>query len=273
MANVVMNLALNAILQGNSVTLFDVWIPLTVFAWGVGLILRFLLRQPNLRSQKPELDIYQQAYLVGGAQRALIVALAQLVQQGYLRPNLRQHRLEVAQSSPADAPILQQQVMQQVLVNANIAQTLDWPYPHYHEINQQLTHHQLLIFGAAARWRTRLISGWLLACLALLCLTGLLIYQVEHFPQAIPPEVALTLVEQIMIPGWIAWGLVSIVVLCCWIPYRKTRWGDRLTHHLIRNYDPYDLAQSVMVHGDRVLSGGTLGELRKLLEIAARYNS
>jgi hypothetical protein len=37
MANVVMNLALNAILQGNSVTLFDVWIPLTVFAWGVGL--------------------------------------------------------------------------------------------------------------------------------------------------------------------------------------------------------------------------------------------
>ena len=77
-------------------------------------LLHFVVRTPGRQEQKPLLDTYQLAYLGGGRNRAVELAIARLVHQGYLLPNIRNRTLAIAKQASTELNELELEIMNRV---------------------------------------------------------------------------------------------------------------------------------------------------------------
>jgi uncharacterized protein (TIGR04222 family) len=231
---------------------------------------RYCLRLPQSLGQPPHLDNYEIAYLCDGASRATELALVQLVDQGYLRPNVQTCSLGIAQSLPASAPYLQQQVMQQVQKTPQLKDLQPAIQSKAWFLAEQLRQKKLLLRG----WRAQLSAsiGYfmlanLLGALGLALITGLT--SVMGIPDVLSsiflrPEVAAVLGYF----GWV-WMAVGLICLCSWIPSDRTHWGNQMRAEIRQGYDAHNLAQAVAVKGIAAASGGALDDLKQMFQNVA----
>jgi uncharacterized protein (TIGR04222 family) len=91
---------------------------------GFASALRWLLRAPgatantaNSRKYHP----YELAWLVGGWQRALDAALANLVASGFLKLNLAERNLEVLKALPPDSHVLEREIFKAAQADGSLA--------------------------------------------------------------------------------------------------------------------------------------------------------
>jgi uncharacterized protein (TIGR04222 family) len=231
---------------------------------------RYYLRMPQTQGQNPQLDDYEIAYLCGGASRAVELALVQLVDQGYVRPNVQNCSLGMVQSLPHSAPYLQQKVIQQV---QKTPQLKDFKLASPSEtlfLADQLRQKDLLLRGWSAKWSSSLVYFVLANFLGALGL-GLIAVLVSAFgipdflnPMLLRPEVAAVLGYL----GWV-WIAVGLICLCSWIPSERTHCGDRMRVEMQKNYDVHSLAQAVAVKGIAAVSGGALDDLKQIFQNVA----
>lgn len=213
----------------------------------LGLMLRYLIRRPSTQPQKPQLDIYQIAYLVGGSQRAVELAITKLVHQGYLRPNLRQRTFAIEKRLPSGASSLEQQVMRQIRLTPQLESLLRQQPPP--SLRERLEQEKLLMTGWAAS------IGHSFGIFLLITILGGL----------------LATVLGIQLPAlssiWaMLWQAIGIITLCCIVPSQRTRWGGRVLADIQKNHDVYDVTQRFALYGYRVLSGGALDNLKQMFK-------
>jgi hypothetical protein len=122
----------------------------------LGLMLRFVIRLPLKQSHKPELDIYQIAYLAGGYQRAIELAIVQLVHAGCLSISVRYRSFSIKKSLLVEPTPLQQQVMQQVHLTPELKDLRGAEKYQPDLFQQQLQQKRLLMQG----WPLLIGSSW-----------------------------------------------------------------------------------------------------------------
>ena len=116
----------------------------------VGFLIRYVIIQPIQRPREPQLDIYETAYLVGKDSRAVELAIAQLVHQGYLHCNVTHRTLRIAKPLPPQAPKLEQQVMQHVQKTPDF-QSLRQTYKYNtHSLKERLAQEELVMTDGSA---------------------------------------------------------------------------------------------------------------------------
>jgi uncharacterized protein (TIGR04222 family) len=213
---------------------------------------------PGEQVQKPQLNIYEIAYLAGSGSRVVELAITQLVYQGYLRPNVQNRTFSIEKSLPPGATQLEYQIMRQVRKTPDFKQlkntyTYLWPT---NLLQNRLEEGQLLMGG----WKI-LIGNSFPIFLGLSILAAFLspvissIFRIESSG-----------IGNIILFMWLELGLLT---LCCYVPSGRTRWGNRILADIHKNHDIYDVLQGFAIHGDQVLSGGALDDLKQIYKAEA----
>jgi len=220
----------------------------------LGLVLRYVILMPGKQPQKPQLDIYEMAYLAGGSLRSIELAITQLVHQGYLRPNVHNRTFAIGKTLPPGAAGLEQKVMRQVQQAPefkNLRQVNDYQT---HFLRERLEQERLLMTGWAALIRHSFglylpitFSGGMLAAVLL---------------NALDIEVAENIITVIIV----LWPAIGMITVCCLVPFGRTRWGSRILADIQKNHDVYDVTQRFALYGYRVLSGGALDDLKQIFK-------
>jgi uncharacterized protein (TIGR04222 family) len=248
-------------LQTGWSTTYDQLITIFLLSIILGLLLRYAIRLPIKQLHKPELDIYQIAYLAGGYQRAIELAIVQLVHQGYLLPNVHYRTFSI-EKLPTGATPLQQQVMRQVRHTPDFKNLRELEKYETDFFQQQLQQEKLLMKG----WPLLIGSSWVI----LVSITGLgvfLLSVAQIFLGQLPMS------EILYKTGSLPWLVVFTFTLCCFVPSAKTLWGSRILADLKKNYDAYDVNQRFALYGYSVLSGGVLDDLRQVFSAQAQVDS
>ena len=210
-----------------------------------GLGLGYFLRLPNQQPQPPQLDIYEIAYLMGGARRSTELALTQLVAQGYLQPNVRNRTFGIVKALPTTAPHLEQQVMRQVRRTPELKVLLKHVPKQTQDIRDRLVQKRL----RTQRWAVfLLVVIWCSAAYSTLL--------------TVSNALAFSTIEEILLPSLVLILALSVMVYLA--PMQETRWGTQVRLDIQKNYNVYDRAQSVAVQGIKALSGGALDELKQM---------
>jgi uncharacterized protein (TIGR04222 family) len=227
----------------------------------LGITFRYWIQMPGEKKQKPQLDIYQIAYLAGGGSRAAELAIVQLVKQGYLRPNVRNRTLSIEKSLPAGTTQLEQQVMLQVRATPDF-KSIKLSFKYIDPLIflcGQLRQDQLLMTSWKA-WVgssfTIFISATFLGVMFAQIIGALLGTESDAFKSIIG-----------------IWLFVGIVTFCCFVPSGRTRWGDITLADIRKNQDVHDVLQRFALNGDQVLSGGALDDLKQLYKAEAEAES
>ncbi|QLE56205.1 TIGR04222 domain-containing membrane protein [Nostoc sp. TCL26-01] len=222
----------------------------------LGLILRYWIRIPSQQPQKPQLDIYQMAYLAGGSVRSVELAITQLVHQGYLRPNVRHRTLAIEKALPSGANNLERQIMQQVHQHPNLQSLRQISKYKTDFLQKQLEQEKLFITG----WEAiiRMSFGFFLVITVL----GLFIASVVS-GLLTEPLMKIAPVVDMMI---VIWTAIGIITACCFVPSGRTRWGSWLLADIKKNHDVYDVTQRFALYGYGALSGGTLDDLKQMFK-------
>jgi uncharacterized protein (TIGR04222 family) len=228
-----------------------------LIAFILGLIVRYCIRIPHQRPQKPELDIYQIAYLAGGSSRVAGLVMMQLVHQGYLRPNVRNRTLAIAKILPEEAPPLQKLVMRQVQKTPEFKSLLQSSQRQTQFLQEQLAlstqlQQKKLLMN---RWNTLLSMSFIL--FMIITFLGALIFGLLS-----SLNLKITM-EPLLITLWSAVGLTTF---CCLAPGARTRWGSFILAEIRQKHDVYDPTQRFALYGDRVLSGGALDDLKQMFK-------
>jgi uncharacterized protein (TIGR04222 family) len=219
----------------------------------MGIALRYWIQMPGEQTQKPQLNIYQMAYLAGGGSRAAELAIVQLVKQGYLRPNVRNRTLSIEKLLPAGATRLEQQVMLQVRAT-----------PDFKNIRLSSKYNDsILLVWEQLKQEQLLMTGWKVlvgvSFIIFLSATGLgwaLLSTISAIS-----GIASGGIWNILGTSWYG---VSIVTFCCFVPSGRTRWGNKILADIRKNHDIYDVLQRFALDGDQVLSGGALDDLKQI---------
>ncbi|MDZ7961327.1 MAG: TIGR04222 domain-containing membrane protein [Aulosira sp. DedQUE10] len=220
----------------------------------LGLMLRYWIRIPSQQPQKPQLDIYQMAYLAGGKLRAVELAITQLVYQGYLRPNVRHRTLAIAKALSPGASNLERQVMQQVHQTPNLQSLRQTSKYKIDFLKEQLEQEKLLMTGWADMIRVSFVFFFIITVLV-----GLVASVASDLLSQ--PLMKIAAVLNIIALLWTAIGIISA---CCLVISSRTRWGSRILADLKKNHDVYDVTQRFALYGYRVLSGGALDDLKQI---------
>ncbi|MFN6517928.1 MAG: TIGR04222 domain-containing membrane protein [Nostoc sp. CreGUA01] len=225
---------------------------ITIFSLSVilGLILRYSIRIPSKQPQKPQLDIYQMAYLAGGKLRAVELAITQLVHQGYLRPNVRHRTLAIEKALPPEATNLERQVMQQVHQTPHLQSLRQTSEYKTDFLQQRLEQEKLLMTGWAA---TIAMSFGLFLIITVLGAVALVLLSKLLMKIAAVVDIIIIL-----------WTAIGIITACCFVPSGRTRWGSRILADIKKNHDVYDVTQRFALYGYGVLSGGALDDLKQI---------
>jgi uncharacterized protein (TIGR04222 family) len=214
----------------------------------LGLMLRYVIRLPLKQPHKPELDIYQIAYLAGGCQRAIELAIVQLVHEGYLSPSVGYRSFSIEKLLPNDATLLQKQVMQQVHLTPEFKDLRGAEKYQTNFLYQQLQQENLLMKG----WPLMIGFSWVI----LVSITGLSLFMSIFIRQALRESL-----YEIALPIWF---IAFTFTLCCFVLSTKTLWGSRILANLKKNHDVYDVTQRFALYGYTVLSGGALDDLNQI---------
>jgi uncharacterized protein (TIGR04222 family) len=224
----------------------------------LGLILRYMIQMPNQQPQKPQLDIYQVAYLAGSSLRAVELAITQLVHQGYIRPNVRNRTFAIEKTLSPEASDLEQQVMQQVNKTPDFKSLRQIKY-NTHFLRQQLKQEKLVMAD---------FKNFVSKSFALFFITpflGLIMLSVVQSFLGI--KIVLSEI------GLLAWVITLIVSICCFVPSERTHWGSRILADIKKNHDVYDVTQRFALYGYQVLSGGALDDLKQIFKAEAEEES
>lgn len=215
----------------------------------LGLVLRYLIRMPSKQPQKPQLDYYETAYLAGGSERAVELAITQLVHQGYLRPNVRKRTLAIEKAPLSKATPLEQQVIRQLHQTPEL-KNLRQPHRYQTDfLRERLEQEQLLMTGQAALIGSSFGFFFLI--------TFFIIFLGSILAAVLPLNINLQIAAEL----WLGVGIISI---CCIVPGGRTRWGGWILADIQKNHDVYDLTQRFAIYGYRVLSGGALDDLKQI---------
>ncbi|MBD2677288.1 MULTISPECIES: TIGR04222 domain-containing membrane protein [Nostoc] len=218
----------------------------------LGLILRYSIRIPDKQPQKPQLDIYQIAYLAGGKLRAVELAITQLVHQGYLRPNVRHRTLAIEKALSPEATNLERQVMQQVHQTPHLQSLRQTSKYKMDFLQKRLEEEKLLMAG----WAGRIAMSFGLF-LPIAILGGVASVFLNKPLMKIAPVVDIIT---------ILWTAIGIITACCFVPSVRTRWGSRILGDIKKNHDVYDVTQRFALYGYGVLSGGALDDLKQMFK-------
>jgi uncharacterized protein (TIGR04222 family) len=199
----------------------------------LGLLVRQVILKPSYQPHKPQLDLYETAYLAAGHARAVESSIVKLVHEGYLRLNLRNRTLSIAKILPPGAHEIEQQVMRQVERTPALKELRNISRDATKSLERSLEQEKLLMTSCAA-W---IGSSWPLGLLSFFC------FCVGEF--ALP----------------FLW--IGIVTLCCVQPGLRTRWGRRVLDEIRRTCDPFDGIKRFVLFGFPILSGGVLDDLRQ----------
>jgi uncharacterized protein (TIGR04222 family) len=216
----------------------------------LGLLARYMILSPSHQPHKPQLDLYETAYLAAGHARAVESSIAKLLHEGYLRLNLRNRTLSIAKILPAGAHEIEHQVMRQVERTPALKELRNINHDETKSLRQSLEHEKLLLSG----WAAFIVeSFWHLLPLFGI-LSGLL------FPLLVTASSAISDLQAFTVP--VRW--IGIVTLCCVVaPGLRTRWGRRILDEIRRTHDPFDVMQRFALFGYPKLSGGVLDDLRQ----------
>jgi uncharacterized protein (TIGR04222 family) len=222
----------------------------------LGLILRYIIRSPSQQPQKPQLDMYQIAYLAGGNSRAVELAITQLVHQGYLRPNVRNRTFAIEKRLPPEATTLERQVMQQVHLTASLKYLRQ---VNANFLQRPLEQEKLLMTGWAA------FMGASFGLFLVITILGGILIAVEM------SILGIQLSDMNIFA--VLHRSIGIVTLCCLVPSGRTRWGSRTLADIQKNHDVYDVTQRFALYGYTVLSGGALDDLKQIFKAEAEAAS
>ena len=211
----------------------------------LGLLARHIILSPSHQPHKPQLDLYETAYLAAGHARAVESSIAKLLHEGYLRLNLRNRTLSIAKVLPPGAHEIEHQVMRQVERTPALKELRNINHDETKSLRQSLEHEKLLLTG----WAAFIVEGfWHLFPLSLVVPLIVIASRATSDLQAFTDPVR-----------WI-----GIVTLCCVVaPGLRTRWGRRILDEIRRTHDPFDVMQRFALFGYPKLSGGVLDDLRQ----------
>ena len=229
---------------------------LIVVSLTIGVILRFLICWPREQTQQQALTPYQVAYLSGRKERTIELALARLVDQGYLQPHLGNRTFSVKKTLPNDVHPIEREVVAQVEINPELKGFKKFNPPSNSSTRQQLTHQKLIISGWAKGIQTilKFICGLIVASIFFSgCLQG------DNYNN----------VDSLYLSYLI--GLL-ITFPTAFTSYR-TYWGNTKLTHFEKTHDSYDLSDSVALYGQQAMSGGSLDTLRNMYLEEAREES
>lgn len=230
-----------------------------------GLLLRYYIRRPYEQPQKPQLDVYQMAYLAGGSSRAVDLAITQLVHQGYLRPNVRHRTFAIEKMLPSEANSLEQQVMQQIHQTPDL-KSLRQPNKYRMDFLDERWEQERLLMTGWAVWAGMSFLFFITSIIFIAMLVSALLSVLETVAE---PNIVRGLSVILFRGLWV----VGIITLCCFVPSRRTRWGSRVLEDLWKNHDVYDVTQRFALYGYPVLSGGVLEDLKQIFQAEAEAES
>lgn len=222
-----------------------------------GILLRYFIRRPYEQPQKPQLNIYQIAYLAGGSLRAVDLAITQLVQQGYLRPNVRHRTFAIEKILPSEANSLEQQVMRQVYQTPDLKSLRQTNKYRMDFLDERWKQEKLLMTGWAA-WVGMSFLFFIISIIFIAILVSTLL-SVQTVAES---NIAKGLLVILSIGLWVA----AIITLCCFVPSGRTHWGSQILKDLRKNHDVYDVIQRFALYGYPVLSGGVLDDLKQIFK-------
>jgi hypothetical protein len=66
------------------------------------------------------------------------------------------------------------------------------------------------------------------------------------------------------------WLIAFIFTICCFVPSARTFWGSRILADFQKNHDVYDVNQRFALYGYKVVSGGSLDDLKQIFMVKSR---
>jgi uncharacterized protein (TIGR04222 family) len=229
-----------------------------------GLLLRYFIRRPYEKPQKPQLTVYQMAYLAGGSLRAVDLAITQLVHQGYLRPNVRHRTFAIEKMLPPEANSLEQQVMQQVHQTPDLKSLRQTNKYRMDFLDERWEQEKLLMTGWAA-WAGISFLVFITSIIFIAILVSTLL--------SVPTVAESNIVKGLLVILSRGLWVVGIISLCCFIPSGRTHWGSRILKDLRNNHDVYDVTQRFALYGYQTLSGGALDDLKQIFKAQAESDA
>ena len=207
----------------------------------IGLVIRHQIRQPSTQAQKPLLNEYEVAYLAGGKKRAVELAITRLVDQGYLKPNVRHRTFAITKAHKEEINFLEHQVMKRVRQTPEFKKLKDVYGYETEDLRTQLVQYKLLSKLYPFVFLSYIII--LILCFSQFDGKALLENQVASF-----------------------WCVNLVAVTCLTIPGLRTYWGDRVLEDIVRSQNSFDPIKRFALYGKSVLSGGALDDLKQIYE-------
>ena len=199
-------------------------------------LLYFVVRTPGKQEQKPLLDTYQVAYLGGGRNRAVELAIARLVHQGYLLPNIRNRTFAIAKRASKELNELELEIMQRVR-----------QIPEFKPLIADLMPQTCFLKTSLRQQRLLVDEVWSIALVTI--------------------QIAIVFCCSIIL----GFGVFSFAIaLLNYTYYRdltvdlRTRWGDRVFRDIRRSHNSFDPIQRFALYGESALSGGALDDLKQI---------
>ncbi|MGF1539537.1 MAG: TIGR04222 domain-containing membrane protein [Pleurocapsa sp.] len=207
----------------------------------IALVLRYYLRRPSKQESKPQLDLYQTAYLAGGDQRVIESAIVKLVHQGYLRPNVRNRTFAIAKALAQEANHLEHQIMYKVRRTPEFKELKKVDEYEINDLRRQLEQANLLI-----EQNLHIAVGYAIILFFGVLLGGLF---------------SETLSEN-QIRSFLCGSF--FMVACLIIPGSRTRWGDFVLSDIKHHHNSFDAVQRFALYGEVGLSGGVLDDVKQI---------
>jgi uncharacterized protein (TIGR04222 family) len=222
----------------------------------IGFVIRYQILKPNSTAQKPKLDSYEVAYLVGDGLRAVDLAITQLVYQGYLRPNVTHKSFTIEKNLPSSAHYLEQEVMQQIHKMPELRKLRSSVMPTTKIISQQLIQKKLLM----SKWAAFISRSFIYFLISTLGLPFIILLAIV----VLSPIVFILDKLSIQLNFYAIWGSLVLISLCTFVPSQKTSLGSYMLTDIKKNYDIHRLPQNFAVNGSGILSGGILDDLKEV---------
>ncbi|WP_013335020.1 TIGR04222 domain-containing membrane protein [Gloeothece verrucosa] len=223
---------------------FKTYLILCAIALIGAYFLRWFLRTSQTESIKPQLDHYEIAYLAGGPQRAVDLAITNLVQQQYLKPKLTTRSFSILKKLPNTSYCLEQQVLSQVVLTRNLLALRQAVTPKTIFLRDRLQKYGLLMKGKQARI-CYLVPIFMV--FGAIILGGFLItLDAENVGEYFKTIICLVLCS-----------------LPLDSPPFRSRQGDLILSELKSIYST-DIAYTFALSGSTALSGGVLDDLKQV---------
>lgn len=212
-------------------------------------LLRWLLRTSWTEPVKLQLDNYEIAYLAGGKNHAVDLAITNLVEQRYLNPEPKSRSFSVLKALPETAYPLELYVMYWIHQNPKLVSIRRAVAPKTTFLRDRLQKDGLLMKGNTAKV-CHIFPVFIILGAFMLGYFGI---TSDALPVSSYAKVMIMMVCLLVL----GFPLVS--------PPHRSRWGDLFLKQLESSYTT-NIAYRFALSGSRVLSGGVLDDLKQVFD-------